>query len=563
MKIRIFYSNPPLRNLYFHLSPTTTTTTTTTVNMTNPSQQYLSTRSSTEPYLSFEEAVIQGLAPDGGLYIPTEIPQLPSDFLDTWKDLSFEELAFNILSLYISADEIPAKDLKELVQKSYSTFRAKDVTPLVTLNQDLNLYLLELFHGPTYAFKDVALQFVGNLFEYFLVRKNTGKAADATDRDIITVVGATSGDTGSAAIYGLRNKKDVSVFILYPNGRVSPIQEAQMTSVLDPNVHTISVTGTFDDCQDLVKQIFGDKEFNDSYHVGAVNSINWARILAQITYYFYSFFTLAKSVPGGPKALAKKINFVVPTGNFGDILAGFYAKKMGLPTNKLVIATNSNDILDRFVKSGSYSKSASESAAPVVHATLSPAMDILVSSNFERFLWYLARENVAATNAEAGSTVNQWMNDLKTLGAFKVPQSVLNAAQAHFSSERASDQQTADTIKQVYKEIAPKYILDPHSAVAVAAALRCIKKTSQASSSSSEKENEHFVALSTAHPAKFADAVDLALKGIEGYSFENDVLPQEFKEMAVKEKKHLYADKADLELIKSIIVEELKKEKAN
>lgn len=521
----------------------------------NPSQQYLSTRSSKEPYLNFEQAVIQGLAPDGGLYIPTEIPSLPENFLEEWKDLSFQELAFNILSMYISEDDIPAADLKTLVEKSYSTFRASDITPVNTLNKDLGLYLLELFHGPTYAFKDVALQFVGNLFEYFLTRKNAGKAEDAADRDIITVVGATSGDTGSAAIYGLRNKKDVSVFILYPNGRVSPIQEAQMTSVLDKNVHTISVTGTFDDCQDLVKQIFGDKEFNDKYHVGAVNSINWARILAQITYYFHSFFTLAKQVPGGPKALANKINFVVPTGNFGDILAGFYAKKMGLPINQLVIATNANDILDRFVKSGSYSKAATVSAEPVVHATLSPAMDILVSSNFERFLWYLARENLASSNAEAGSIVNKWMSDLKTAGHFDVPEHALQAARAQFASERASDEQTTETIKKVYTEISPKYILDPHSSVAVTAALRCIQNQPNG-------EAEHFVALSTAHPAKFADAVDLALKGQDGYSFENDVLPQEFKDMATKEKKHLYADKPELELIKRIIKEELVKEKA-
>ncbi|KAF5102454.1 hypothetical protein D0Z00_000381 [Geotrichum galactomycetum] len=523
--------------------------------MVSNSQRYLSTRSSTEPYLSFEQAVIQGLAPDGGLYIPTEIPNLPENFLEEWKDLSFQELAFNILSLYISDDEIPAADLKTLVEKSYSTFRAEDITPLTTLNQDLGLYLLELFHGPTYAFKDVALQFVGNLFEYFLTRRNAGKAEDAADRDIITVVGATSGDTGSAAIYGLRNKKDVSVFILYPNGRVSPIQEAQMTSVLDPNVHTISVTGTFDDCQDLVKQVFGDKQFNDKYHVGAVNSINWARILAQITYYFHSFFTLARTVPGGAQALAKKINYIVPTGNFGDILAGFYAKKMGLPVNQLIIATNANDILDRFVKSGSYSKSASENEAPVVHATLSPAMDILVSSNFERFLWYLARENITSSNSEAGSIVNKWMSDLKTTGSFSVPESVLSAARVHFSSERASDEQTTETIKKVYTEVSPKYILDPHSSVAVTAALRAVKAQPNG-------EAQHFVALSTAHPAKFADAVDLALKGIDGYSFEDDVLPQEFKEMVTKEKKHLYANKPDLELIKSIIVEELAKEKA-
>lgn len=516
------------------------------------SQKYFSTRSSTSP-ISFEHAVITGLAPDGGLFIPTAIPSLPSDFLDKWSNLSFQELAFEILSLYISTDEIPAKDLREIVNKSYSTFRAEDITPVTTLNKDLSLYLLELFHGPTYAFKDVALQFVGNLFDFFLSRRNAGKAATDSSRESITVVGATSGDTGSAAIYGLRNKKDVSVFILYPTGRVSPIQEAQMTSVLDPNIHTISVKGTFDDCQDLVKQVFADKAFNDKYHVGAVNSINWARILAQITYYFHAFFTLARRTEGGVKAVADKINFVVPTGNFGDILAGFYAKQMGLPIHKLTIATNSNDILYRFFESGVYSKSA-DASAPIVHATLSPAMDILVSSNFERYLWYAARASVSS-DEEAGSLVSKWMTELKTDGKFSVPQKVIELARTQFSSERASDEETAQTIKNVYTEISPKYILDPHSAVAVFGSLKIIKKAEAES-----VKDHHTVALSTAHPAKFADAVDLALKGQEGYSFENDVLPQEFKELPGREKKNLFADKPDLSLVKSIIVEELEKE---
>lgn len=518
--------------------------------MVSASQQYFSTRSSEKP-ISFEEAVITGLAPDGGLYIPTAIPTLPENFLEKWSTLSFQELAFEILSLYISREDIPADNLKEIVDKSYSTFRSKDITPTTTLNSDINLHLLELFHGPTYAFKDVALQFVGNLFDFFLTRRNEGKAPTDPSRESITVVGATSGDTGSAAIYGLRNKKNVSVFILFPTGRVSPIQEAQMTSVLDPNIHTISVKGTFDDCQDLVKQVFGDKAFNDKYHVGAVNSINWARILAQITYYFHSFFTLARKTEGGVQALADKINFVVPTGNFGDILAGFYAKQMGLPINKLTVATNSNDILHRFLQDGVYSKSASVSAGPVVHATLSPAMDILVSSNFERYLWYAAR-TTTDSNEEAGQLVNQWMADLKATGKFAVSEKVLETARLQFTSERASDEQTTATIKKVYTEISPKYILDPHTSVAVFGALNGIEKSS--------KTDEHHVALSTAHPAKFADAVDLALKGQEGYSFEDDVLPQEFKELPHREKKNLFAEKADLELVKSIIVDELAKE---
>ena len=312
------------------------------------SQSYRSTRSSDPATKTFEEAIIQGLASDGGLFIPSIIPQVSkSELFDKWSKLSFQDLAFEIMKLYVSSDEIPEADLKDLITRSYSTFRSHDVTPLAknVTGSNENLHVLELFHGPTYAFKDVALQFVGNLFEYFLQRHNDGLPAD--QRKKITVVGATSGDTGSAAIYGLRGKKDVAVFILYPTGRISPIQEEQMTTVPDKNVQTLSVKGTFDNCQDIVKAIFGDKEFNSKHNVGAVNSINWARILAQITYYFYSYF---KATTGKEE----KVKFVVPSGNFGDILAGYYAKKMGLPVEKLVIATNENDILDRFLKNGVY-----------------------------------------------------------------------------------------------------------------------------------------------------------------------------------------------------------------
>ena len=330
------------------------------------SQQYRSTRSSDKETKSFEAAVIQGLATDGGLFIPPRIPQVSQETLfNQWSKLSFQDLAFEIMRLYISEDEIPNDDLKKLINKSYSTFRSTDITPLVKNVTGINkehLHILELFHGPTYAFKDVALQFVGNLFEYFLERNNKGLPEDQKKK--ITVVGATSGDTGSAAIYGLRGKKDVSVFILYPTGRISPIQEQQMTTVADKNVQTLSVKGTFDNCQDIVKAIFGDKEFNSRHNVGAVNSINWARILAQMTYYFYSYFKATNGVPG-------KVKFIVPSGNFGDILAGYFAKKMGLPVEKLVIATNENDILYRFLKTGVYER------YDKVLLTLLPTIDVI------------------------------------------------------------------------------------------------------------------------------------------------------------------------------------------
>ncbi|CDO93125.1 unnamed protein product [Kluyveromyces dobzhanskii CBS 2104] len=506
------------------------------------SQSYRSTRSSDAATKTFEEAIIQGLASDGGLFIPSVIPQVSSsELFEKWAKLSFQELAFEIMKLYISSDEIPEADLKDLISRSYSTFRSDDVTPLSknVTGSDENLHVLELFHGPTYAFKDVALQFVGNLFEYFLQRHNKGLPED--QRKKITVVGATSGDTGSAAIYGLRGKKDVAVFILYPTGRISPIQEEQMTTVEDKNVQTLSVKGTFDNCQDIVKAIFGDKEFNARHNVGAVNSINWARILAQITYYFYSYFKATNGKEG-------KVKFVVPSGNFGDILAGYYAKKMGLPVQKLVIATNENDILDRFLKNGVYERSDD------VAATLSPAMDILISSNFERLLWYLAREHVASgDDLKAGETVNNWFQELKSKGKFDVPSSLIEGAKKDFDSERVSNEETIIAIKQTYEQsVNPKhYIIDPHTAVGVFATKKQIAKDAD--------KSINYISLSTAHPAKFTDAVNQALSTFEGYSFENDVLPEELKKLSTLEKKIKLVEKADIELVKQTIEEELVK----
>ncbi|QLG70782.1 hypothetical protein HG535_0A07240 [Zygotorulaspora mrakii] len=510
--------------------------------MVSPSQVYRSTRSSTEESKSFEEVVIQGLAADGGLFIPPSIPAVSQETLfGKWASLSFQELAFEIMRLYIAKEEIPDSDLKSLIQRSYSTFRSSDVTPLaknVTGNED-NLHILELFHGPTYAFKDVALQFVGNLFEYFLQRTN--KDLPTEKRKKITVVGATSGDTGSAAIYGLRGKKDISVFILYPTGRISPIQEEQMTTVPDKNVQTLSVKGTFDNCQDIVKAIFGDKEFNSRHNVGAVNSINWARILAQMTYYFYSYFQATGGKTG-------KVKFVVPSGNFGDILAGYFAKKMGLPVEKLVIATNENDILDRFLKSGTYERS------DKVAVTLSPAMDILISSNFERLLWYLAKDYEAnGDSLKAGKICNSWFEQLKTQGKFTVDKAIIAGALNDFSSERVSNAQTSESIKKMYKvSVNPeKYILDPHTAVGVCASERLI--------ATDNDKSLHYISLSTAHPAKFADAVNAALSTYAGYSFENDVLPAELKKLSTLKKKIKLVEKADKELVKSVIEEELAK----
>ncbi|KAH6609063.1 threonine synthase [Trichoderma cornu-damae] len=534
------------------------------------SQIYLSTRGG-DYDLSFETVVLKGLAADGGLFLPHRIPS--AENWRSWKDLSYAELAFEILSLYISRSEIPADDLKAIIDRSYSTFRSKDVAPLVHL-QD-NLHLLELFHGPSYSFKDCALQFLGNLFEYFLVRKNQGKEGKGrllrgkgwsasmltslTDRHHLTVVGATSGDTGSAAIYGLKGKKDVSVFILHPKGRISPIQELQMTTCIDANVHNLAVEGTFDDCQDIVKAMFGDPDANEALQLGAVNSINFSRILAQIVYYFHSYFSLARQ--SSSFQVGDKVRFVTPTGNFGNILAGYFAKQMGLPVAKLV---GTNDILHRFWMTGRYEKSSVQdengSKAENCKETLSPAMDILVSSNFERLMWFLARDFAATVGMDgefnrkqAGQEVSAWYKSLKTTGGFgPVHDEILENGRRTFESERVSDVETVETIKSSYKKTS--YVLDPHSAVGVTASERSIARAGL---------QTHHISLSTAHPAKFSGVVTTALADEPNFSFEEQVLPEEFKALSTKEKRVTLVENSwetVREIVKSQVEEDLKAE---
>ena len=551
--------------------------------MTPPlSTKYSSTRyhdTSKREFYSFEEVVLKGLAEDGGLFHPDSIPSVATSLM-SWQDLSFSEIAYNIMRLYIDKSEISDGDLKSIVDKSYSTFRHEDVTPVITLDKSKDLHLLELFHGPTFAFKDVALQFLGNLFEFFLVRKNKALAT-GEKRHHLTVIGATSGDTGSAAIYGLRGKKDVSIFIMFPDGKVSPVQEAQMTTILDPNVHNLAVEGTFDDCQDTLKALFADAELNKTHNLGAVNSVNWARILAQITYYFYAYFALLrKHAHLGPNP----VTFTVPCGNFGDILAGFFAKRMGLPIEKLVIATNANDILHRFFETGSYTKKAVPSSHAAgglpedgvkahedgVKETYSPAMDILVSSNFERLLWYLQLDYEVSNNQsadpaslvhKAGTQVNRWFQELKSTGSFSVSPDILANAKKDFGSYRVSDPETIETIRSVYRgeaiENNSHYVLDPHTAVGVTAALREIKNSSGAALPS------RTVTLSTAHPAKFSGAVELALKDEKEFNFSN-VLPKEFHGLDTAERRVLKVSRKDLEGLKGIrelIIREVEKEK--
>ncbi|KAI9713466.1 MAG: threonine synthase [Bogoriella megaspora] len=553
-----------------------------------PSQRYLSTRGGSYD-LSFEEVVLKGLASDGGLFIPEEVPSLPPNWETRWRDHTFQDLAYEIFSLYISPSEIPPADLKAIITRSYSTFRVPDIAPIVTLDASKNLNLLELFHGPTFAFKDVALQFLGNLFEYFLVRRNEGKAG--SNREHLTVIGATSGDTGSAAIYGLRGKEDVSVFIMHPKGKVSPVQEAQMTTVLDANVHNIAVDGVFDDCQDFVKALFADEETNKKFKLAAVNSINWARILAQITYYFSAYFHILRS---NPSSASPQIVFSVPTGNFGDILAGYFAHRMGLPIERLTIATNANDILHRFFLTGAYTKKpASSNDAEAQNGfkedgaeahpdgakeTLSPAMDILVSSNFERLLWYLAYRVLPADDASvkerrevAGRKVKEWLGELKTKGGFKVEEQVLGAAKETFGSERVDDNQTIEVIKEVFRSgearsdvqqgptrgtrVGGRYVLDPHSAVGIAAAVRGFGSLDEKA-----QKQIHHIALATAHPAKFSSAVELALQNEPDFRFE-DVLPQEFVGLEQRQKRMVTLKPGEtLDGLRHVITQEIEAE---
>jgi len=437
--------------------------------------------------LAFKDAVMMGLADDGGLLLPESIPQLTAGDLAALCKLAYPELAFQILSYYIS--DIPSADLKDLVNRSYASFNHDEITPVV---QHDNLYILELFHGPTLAFKDVALQFLGNLFEYLLAER----------REKMNILGATSGDTGSAAIFGVRGKENIRIFILHPHGKVSPIQELQMTTVTDENVFNIAIDGTFDDGQKIVKEIFGDIEFKQRHSLGAVNSINWARVLAQVVYYFYAWCKVSRD------SGSEKVSFSVPTGNFGDIFAGYIARQMGLPIDQLILATNRNNILTRFVNRNDYS-------IGEVQPTLSPSMDIQIASNFERYLFYLFGQDPARlANA---------MRKFSATGKLSVSETEITRVQADFSSVSVDNRQTLETIATFHQETG--YTLDPHTATGVYAAWKLTDGSVPV------------ICLATAHPAKFGSAVTEAtgmepvipdsLQGIESRPKRCERLPAE------------------------------------
>ncbi|WP_226664899.1 threonine synthase [Microbulbifer aggregans] len=424
--------------------------------------KFISTRGRA-PSLSFADTVLTGLASDGGLYVPEKLPQFSREEIADMAGLNYQELAFRIMWPFVSED-LSEDEMRGIIDRAYANFRHDAIAPLVQTAH--NEWILELFQGPTLAFKDFALQFLGQLFDLLLKKRG----------EKVVVLGATSGDTGSAAIEGCRHCENIDIFILHPHNRVSEVQRKQMTTVQSDNVYNIALEGNFDDCQNMVKASFADQSFlPDGRRLVAVNSINWARIMAQIVYYFYAALSL-----GGPH---RPVNFSVPTGNFGDIFAGYLARGMGLPINQLVIATNANDILHRCISANDHSPK------PLVHS-LSPSMDIMVSSNFERLLFDLYGRD--------GGAIAELLSDRSA--PLELSAAALDKARGLFSSERVDDARTVDVIREVFEST--EYLLDPHTAIGVEAARRARKSAA-----------EPMVCLATAHPAKFSDAVDKALPG--------------------------------------------------
>lgn len=420
--------------------------------------KYISTRGQA-PELTFEEAMLTGLARDGGLYLPAEIPVMSHDDIAALAGLPYEEIAFRVMWPYVSGS-FGEDEFKEIIARAYQGFGHDARAPLKQLNE--NHFLLELFHGPTLAFKDFAMQLIGQLFQVALKRRN----------DRVTIVGATSGDTGSAAIEAFRGLDAVDVFILYPHGRVSEVQRRQMTTPADSNVHALAVDGDFDDCQAALKDMFNDFDFRDGVKLAGVNSINFARVLAQIVYYFSAAVSL-----GAPH---RKVSFTVPTGNFGDIFAGYLAKRMGLPIDRLVVATNQNDILHRSLSGEGYFKG---ETIP----SISPSMDIQVSSNFERALFYAYGED--------GNAVAQLMDELKQ-GGFNVSQGAMETLREAFDLGRVSEEETLATITSTLAHSAE--LVCPHTAVGIKVAEK------------HQSQDVPMITLATAHPAKFPAAVEKA-----------------------------------------------------
>jgi len=419
--------------------------------------KYISTRNNSKEY-SFEDVFIKGLADDGGLFIPKEVKKYSTEELESLSGLSYQELAKKIIYPYIG-DFMSESELSDIVDKSYSVFRKNNAVALIKVG-DVNL--LELFHGPTLAFKDIAMQLLGNFYEHYLKKNNKN----------INVIVATSGDTGAAAIDAIKGKKNMNIFVLHPHNKVSLVQRKLMSTVKEKNVFNIAIEGNFDDCQNLVKSMFADKEFSKSINMSGVNSINWARIIAQSVYYFYTYFQIKDDRP---------INFSVPTGNFGDVYAGYLSKKMGLPINKLIVATNQNDILHRAISRGKYE-------AETVLETNSPSMDIQIASNFERLIYDL--------NDFDDRETQKVMSGIKEDGKYIIPEDKMKKIDRDFLSASINENEVLDIIKEVHAM--HNIVLDPHSAIGFGA----LKKVNI------EGNN---IVLATAHPCKFPEAIDKSI----------------------------------------------------
>ena len=413
--------------------------------------KYVSTRSHSKTS-TFEEVFLKGLAEDGGLFVPQELFKFNQTEINSLKDLNYQDLATEIIFKF-TGNFIDKNQLSKLIQKSYSTFRHKNIIDFSDVDE---FKIMELFHGPTLAFKDIAMQFIGNLYEYYLNKKQTK----------INIIVATSGDTGAAAIDALAGKKNLNIFVLHPHNKISSVQRKIMTTYEEKNVFNIAVKGNFDDCQNHVKSMFSDLEFSRSINMSGVNSINWARIIAQSVYYFYAYFKSKNN---------SELNFSVPTGNFGDIYAGYLAKKIGLPIGKLIVATNKNDILHRAISKGDYK-------IKKVEETYSPSMDIQIASNFERLLYDLNEKNSEKTHENMKRIKN---ND------YHLEEDTIKKINVDFLSERLSEDETLKEIRETYNK--NKYILDPHTAIGLGAAKKL--------------KINNCIVLATAHPAKFPDAI--------------------------------------------------------
>ena len=486
--------------------------------------EYVSTRNNKKTF-TFEDVFLKGLAPDGGLFIPKSTKKFTKDELKSFRNLSYQDLAKEIIYPFLG-DFISENELSDIIKKSYSVFRKDSVVHLAGEHNEnfLNIAILELFHGPTLAFKDVAMQLIGNFYEYYLNKKNKK----------INIIVATSGDTGAAAIDAIRGKKNMNIFVLHPHNKISTVQRKIMTTTKEQNVFNLAINGNFDDCQNLVKSMFSAQDFSNSINMSGVNSINWARIIAQSVYYFYAYFQCGFVKGNDYKEL---VNFSVPTGNFGDVYAGYLAKKMGLPINKLIVATNKNDILHRAISNGNYE-------AKKVFQTMAPSMDIQVASNFERLIYDI--------NDFSDIETKKVMNEIKKTGKYKIPKDKIEKIKKDFLSASLNEDEMKDIIRKlslsgyntpISEHNSNPIIVDPHTAIGIGAIIKILKTNKD-----SDININATISLATAHPAKFPEATRFAHGGVE--------LPEELKHV-MKEKENFDIMENNLEQVKNYILEKI------